>query len=368
MKEKYTLSKEELDFIRFMSDSVGPDVSLKKRLNSCIAKLSKTPQLSDEGEEIKLFHSPKTTIDLFSQFSRNDNLKWFTHKWDRPEEPFDINYYIAKQPANFRFINEYFYGDKAGVPQHILNHLKNFINLKEKGFFIFDQYGKRIPYLWIDTLDWCKENPGRWPGDMPTDDGRIFETWIKAFKKTIEFRTDVDFDQKFGTQIKKFIKSLISPEVADITFSENFLKIGRNIGFYCYVNGLFQGLSKIFKWIENYKALSNRVSVDLEKDEDGYKLIILHSHSYFSCEDNKLNGLGGDLKELRERLFSVCDLIIEADRENQKAIRVVCLDDRTQGKFPSKSGKNQIILNECRLEHLETSPKGVKYILKLYKK
>lgn len=367
-EEKYLLSKEQLEFIRFLSDRVGTDSVLKDRLNNCIATLSKVRQTSDQKENLLLVHSPQKTIDLFYQFSKNDDLKWFTHKWDRPEEDYNIYYYINKQPDNFKLLNEYFYGENAGVPLHIINHLKNFINLTEKGFFIFDQFGKRFPYLWIDTIKWCQEHPGKWPGNMPTDDGRIFETWIKNFKQTIEFRRDVDFDQKFGVQIKKFIKSLISQEVAKVTYTEDFLKIGRNIGFYCYVNGLFQGLSKIFNWIEDYKALSNKVTIDLEQAEDGYNLVIHHLNSFFSCEDNKLNGLGGDLKELRERLFSVCDLIIEANRENQSPIRVVCLDNETQGSFSVRSGKNQITLSPCRFEPLETSPNGVKYILKLYKK
>lgn len=361
-KEEYLLSKDQLDFIRFMSDNTGSDFMLKDRVNKCISKLQ---QKNKPNGKIQLVHSPQKTIDLFSLFSRNDDFKWFTHKWDRPDADFDINWYIENQSRNFKFLDDYTFGKDAGIPLAILNHLKNFINLEEK-YKIYDQTGKLIPFTWFDTLQWCKGHPGKWPGHMPTDDGRLFETWIKIFKRTIEFRTDVEFDKKFGVQTKKFIKNRISPEVADITFTETFLKTGRSIGFYCYVNGLYEGLTKILDWIEAYKALSNKVTVDLGKEDDSYRLVIMHSDSYFSCDEIKLNGMRGDLKELRGRLFSVCDLSIEADRENDKPIRVCCLDKDTRGIFSLKSGGRQFNLTPCRLEELDYSPGGVKYILKLY--
>ena len=86
---------------------------------------------------------------------------------------------------------------------------------------------------------------------------------------------------------------------------------------------------------------------------------MLHKGSYFSGNVEKLKGLSGNFKKIRELLFSVCDFSMSGEK-NGKAIEIIALDNETQ-----MYGKN--IISETKIVECNNSVEGVLYSLKLYR-
>jgi hypothetical protein len=346
--------------VKNQSADKQPELESNQNENSSTAKQS-----------CERIHCPQKMIEFLSKFSRDDRFKWFTHKSD---SPLDLCAKRDAQVDNFKYLDRYCYGERASIRESLLRHVKNFINLR-KDYILRDQNSEEIKVKWFDMVEMSRksENERLWPGEL-IKDGTRFETYINRFKRTIEFRTDCDRKDKFRYQIKNLFKANLTNEI-EVVYTDSFEELSNNVNVYCFVNTLFKGLSQICKWIESYKALGNRVIVDLKQETDFYRFSILHEGSYFSCSDNKLDGLGGDLKMVRVELFSICDFEMIGDFRmagisGNNVKRVVCLDDETRLKEINgcKEGEGIITFTKCKIEDVEGQVGGVKYMLKLYRR
>ena len=306
------------------------------------------------------FHNPNGVISFLSLFSLDDSLKWFTHKWDKLDEPFLISSMIENAQFNYNKLRVFCFDDNnKGIPASLFYHVWNFISLRnDKSSIITDQFGEQIYTRWADVVEWCKANSGIWPGAFITSQGQSFESEINRFKRTIEFRTDVETNQKFGFQIKRLIRNSINGAVK-VEFSTNFDSIGRDAKFYCNVKALHSGIAKLCNWVASYKTKGDTLFVDLKNEDGFYILSLLHKGSSMSGSRNKINGLSGDFKSIREILFSTCDFAITG-KFNESPIMITALDKTTQSIGGAIATPTTIeIMTEEELE-------GVCYILKLY--
>ena len=327
-------------------------------LNLSSAKSINNDKSSQKDQTIR-FHNPHGVISFLSLFSVNDSLKWFTHKWDKTDEPFSIMPMIENAQYNYNKLSEFCFSDSnKGIPASLFYHVWNFINLRnDKSSIITDQFGEQIRTRWADVVEWCKDNPGMWPGAFITPQGQSFEGEINRFKRTIEFRTDVEPSQKFGFQIKRLIKNSINGAVK-VEFSTNFDSFGRDAKFYCAVKALHSGIAKLCDWVASYKTKGDTLVVDLKREEGFYILTLLHKGSSMSGSRNKIDGLSGDFKSIREILFSPCDFAITG-KFNESPVMITALDKTTQ----SIGGT---IVTPTTIETMTEESEGVCYILKLY--
>lgn len=315
---------------------------------------------STQKDQTIRFHNPNGVISFLRLFSVDDSLKWFTHKWDKPDEPFSITPMIENAQLNYNKLRVFCFDDNnKGIPASLFYHVWNFINLRnDKSSIIKDQFGEQIHTRWVDVVEWCKANPGMWPEAFITPQGQSFESEINRFKRTIEFRTDVETSQKFGFQIKRLIKNSINGAVK-VEFSSDFDSIGRNASFYCDVKALHSGIAKLCNWVASYKTKGDTLIVDLKNEESFYILTLLHKGSSMSGSMNKIDGLSGDFKSIREILFSTCDFAITG-KFNESPIMITALDKTTQ----SIGGD---IKTPTTIESMTGGLEGVCYILKLYR-
>lgn len=305
-------------------------------------------------------HNPEGVKAFLSLFSKDDTLKWYTHKWDK-QEPFLIEDFINNSYFNQKKIRRFCFGENNyGVPSPLYYHIWNFINLKSNdktNISSKDQFGNEFKTKWVDVKEWCESNPGLWPGDYITPQGVSFESEINRFKRTIEFRTDVEPGQKFGFQIKSLIRKSINGAVK-LDFSERFDQLGRGLKFYCNVNAVHIGISKLCDWVASYKAVGDTLSVDLNVLENNLILTLLHKGSVMSGPDNKIDGLSGDFKTIREILFSTCDFEMSGEF-NGKNVKITALDKESQ----TKGG---LIITPTAITSNPTKANGVCYTLKFY--
>ena len=367
--------KELQEFIYFMTRNKGLTRRQLLRRDSLLARdfasineergLDEKPIISTP--KVKLphkdnttrFHNPQGVISFLRLFSVDDRLKWYTHIWDKPGEPFSIKSMTDNARLDYDKLSKFCFGDdNKGVPPQLFYHVWNFINTKDNSSIITDQYGDQINTKWADVVEWCVANPGIWPGTYITKQGLTFESEINRFKRTIEFRTDVETNQKFGFQIKKLIKGAINGAVK-VEFTENFESLGRDVIFYCNVKALYDGIAKLCSWVASYKTKGDTLVVDMVNDNDYYVLTLLHKGSSMSGPDNKIDGMSGDFKTIREILFSTCDFAISGNF-NDSDVVVNALDKTTE----SIGGTIQTPTTK---KPMTEKPEGVCYILKLYR-
>lgn len=367
MNKTIILTEEQLDFISFMSIQTAPSPFLKKRLKSLTGKLPLIVKSSlDNGKEkqgkIQAHHSPMAMIEFLSLFSRDDEFKWYTHKWD--QEELSLDHLIKKQDIAKQRLLKMVYESEHPVNDRTFYQVWNFINFlpkPENTYPWHDNSGKAYRIGWHSIVDIHQQNPETAIENLMLPNGHLFIDYIRLFKCSIEFRTDLGMDGRFNRFVKNSMKRFINGAV-NISYSENLGKIGKDINIYCDITGVYEGLSIICDWIVKYKVNGSTVRVNLISKEDGYELKILHEGSYFS-NLKKLKTPSGDLEKLRNRLFSVCDLTMSGDHildgKQRESVSVHVLEDTT-----TKIEEN---LSPCRLEYIDRQVGGVEYTLKFYK-
>ena len=366
MSKSYNLTEEQLDFISFMKIGVASRAELKERLDSCLADVANDEKKKSPVSDITLYHSPQTMIKFLSLFSRDDRFKWYTHKWDM-SIPFDIGEMIARQTMDKTVLCDMVYPKVSGsvVNERTYNQVLNFINFSNSGPNIYSWKNTKfenIRYGWHSIVDLSKDNP-----DIPVDnlilsDGHQFKDYIRMFKAVIEFRTDLNDDDRFSELVWNNISSGL-PKDFDIEFDPKFDEIGYDLNVYCDVIGVLSALNIICTWMTKHKARSSKVKVDLISKNEFFILEVFHIGSYFGNIE-KLRNPSGDFEELRKRLFSVCDFSLEGDYmkdgKNNGSLIVNALDENTQIRVNS--------LSPCSVNISDVKIGGVKYQLKIYKR
>lgn len=315
---------------------------------------------TDKGGKAKIqFHSPKKMIEFLSLFSRDDRFKWFTHKWDM-RESFKIDDFICELKKNKNILQDMAYADGAVVNEKTYNHVWNFINFDNFEYTWKSTDFDNIPYGWHSIVKLSRKNPEKPVEHLLLDNGHQFKDYIRMFKSTIEFRTDLDDDDRFSELIWKNIRTGL-PNDFKIEFSDEFNEIGYDLNLYCDVIAIISAIKQICNWIVQFKSRSSDVSIDLKKEKSHYVLSIFHKNSYFT-NISKLEDPSGDLKTLRDGLFSVCDFIMTGDLKNEgndrNTVTVEVLDAETE--------KRGGLMSQCKVKYLKEKNGGVKYEFKIY--
>ena len=367
MSKSYNLTEEQLNFISFMKGNFASSPNLRSRLEVCLNRHSDNKQLKESEDfdsQIMVHHSPKKMIEFLSLFSRDDNFKWYTHKWDM-SVPFDMDSLKSRQIENKNVLNQMVYPKKNGqaINEATYNQVWNFINFKSTGKFSWKNNKlENIRCGWYSIVDLHQKNTDIPIENLKLPDGHQFKDYIRMFKATIEFRTDLEENDRFSELIYHYITSIL-PKDFKVTFSESFDEIGYDLNIYCDVIGILSGINIICNWIVRHKAISSEVEIDLTSNDDCYILEIIHCGSHFNNIE-KLKNPSGDFENLRKRLFSVCDFSMIGDffKDGIKhgAIKVMALDKDV--KMVAKK------ITSCEIETSNKEIGGVKYQLKIYKR
>lgn len=364
MSKNTVSSKDRIDFISFMKGIASSRPSLTSRIDSYLENVSIV--VGGETSEIRsrktLHHSPKRMIEFLRLFSIDDHYKWYTHRWD--QSGVSLEHLIKTQSDRRRQLSDFLYNTDNPINNKTYNQVWNFINFNNTGDNIYPWYdneGIVNRTGWHSIIDPHRENLDTPIENLKLEDGSLFGDYIRKFKSSIEFRTDLRMDDRFHKVIRNSIKRYVNGAV-QVEYTSNFRKIGYDVNIYCDVIGVISALKILCDWIVKHKVNGSNVVVDISADNDGYNLTIMHSGSYLNNKE-KLQEPSGDFAKLRDRLFSVCDFTISGDYkelgDNKGSIIVYGLDSET---FMLEN-----LLNDCRIEHKDKLVGGVMYNMKFYK-
>lgn len=364
MSKKRVSSKDRIDFISFMKGFASSRPDLTSRIDLCMDNVSivVSSETSDIKSEKVLHHSPKRMIEFLRLFSIDDHYKWYTHKWD--QSGVSLEHLIKTQSDKRQQLSDFVYNTENPINNKTYNQVWNFINFNNIGDKIYPWYdneGIANRIGWHSVVEPHSRNLDTPIENLKFSDGSLFLDYIRKFKGSIEFRTDLRMDDRFHKVIRNSIKRYVNGAV-QVEYTEEFRMIGYDVNIYCDVAGVTSALKILCDWIVKHKVNGSNVIVDLSADNDGYELKILHSGSYLT-NIGKIQSPSGDFANLRNRLFSVCDFTIFGDYkelgEDKGSIIVYGLNSETimSGDF----------LNDCKIEHKDNHVGGVMYNIKLYK-
>lgn len=354
---KATLSKEQLDFITFMHKGTILRPDLKERLNECENKIY-NPAISKPNSTKQ--HSPKKMIEFLSLFSRDDRFKWFTHRWDLSVE-FRIEELKVQLTANKHVLSQMAYGTGETINLRTYNQVWNFINFDNSRYPWKNNQHENIRYGWHSILEQSLKNPTTPVEYIKLENGHLFKDYIRMFKSTIEFRTDLEEKDRFSELIWNTLRTNL-PKDFNLIFKPQFDKIGYDLNIYCDVTAILDALVLICNWIVKHKTNSTQISIDLTANKNSYELIILHHNSYF-INKSKLINPSGDFAALRNRLFSVCDFKMEGDYKHDGvksgSLTIYALDNTTH--------IIENTISPCHVITSDTTLGGIKYTFTIYK-
>lgn len=364
MSKDIVSAKDRLDFVSFMNETVNSHPELRTRLESLFHKI--TIIIDGKSNSVKsgqiLHHSPLKMIEFLRLFSIDDHFKWYTHKWD--QDGVTLNHLIDTQAERKRILSSYAYQSTEPINEKTYNQVWNFINFNNIGENIYPWYDNEATVVrigWYSIIGLSKQNQNSTIENLKFSDGSLFIDYIRKFKSSIEFRTDLRMDDRFNKVIRNSIKRYINGAV-QVKYTPNFRKIGYDVNIYCDVPGIVFSLKIISDWIVKHKVNGSDVIIDLTSNQDSYELSILHRESYFT-NVKRLKSPSGDFANLRNRLFSVCDFTMRGDLkeagEKNGSITIFGLN--------ADSVKSDNMLNDCRIVYSEVIIGGVMYVFKFYK-
>ncbi len=357
-------NQDEINLINFFTRNKSLTRAQRARFASLVARdivHSDTMGVKKKEEVATYYHSPQKMIEFLSLFSRDDRFKWFTHKWDM-REPFKIEDLIRELKKNKDVLQNMAYADGPVVNQKTYNHVWNFINFGNNDYTWKNTSFDTIKYGWHSIVESSKKSPQTPVENLILDDGHQFKDYIRMFKSTIEFRTDLREEDRFSELVWNNISAAL-PKDLKVEYTSNFNEIGYDLNVYCDVLGILSALQTICNWIVKHKSISSEVCVDLISEDEYYILKVNHKGSYFN-NIQKLENPSGDLEELRKRLFSVCDLSMEGDFNR---------DGRSQGSLlinvlNSNTTMKEKEMTPCEVINSDKNVGGVIYMLKIYKR
>ncbi len=364
MSKNKVSSKDRIDFISFMKRIASSRHDLTSRIDSRMETVSvavdeKTSYVKS-GKEFH--HSPPKMIEFLRLFSVDDHYKWYTHKWD--QSGVTLENLIKAQPDRIRQLSEFLFHSENPINKRTYGQVLSFINFNNTGddnYLWYDNEGIANRTGWHSIVELHKQNIDTPIENLKFSDGSLFLDYIRKFKSSIEFRTDLRMDDRFHKVIRNSIKRYINGAV-QVEYTGNFRKIGYDVNIYCDINRVISALKIICDWIVKHKVNGSNVIVDISANNDGYELTIMHSGSYLT-NIGKMQNPSGDFAKLRNSLFSVCDLTISGDYkelgENKGSIVVYGLDSETTMEDNH--------LSDCKIYHKNELVGGVKYNIKFYK-
>ncbi len=347
---------------------------ISEKKNNYISKSeSSDASQIDKNDEDKV-HNPKNLVAFLGAFTSIDPIKYLTHPWDKPNEPFNYDKFIQKVRKKFIEHLEKFTSDKvveinkankkdkpniylytlfkeSDIPNVTTTKVFNFIFSQKPGWSF-----EHIEINWSspELKEWCNNNPGRYPSDFELPSNKqsygdkrfiFFKDLINKFKHEIEIRTD-----NFQYNLKSIVRDAFKRAGLKGEFKPVFDESLKEVECFIDVAQFKSGLIYILSPIANFTQFPN-VEFKVSFFESYYELYIIHHESYFHLhtDHSKFSGSQGDFGSARKRLFNQCDWSVE-------------------GKFPDGLKKidfltksdNQIRISDSKFDQ------GVKHTLKLY--
>ena len=315
-KVTISLTKDQLDFIRFIAGKVEKSSELSKKMDKCMEPIIVSEDNSNTSKEtladIRKKHNPGITAEFLSLFGAPSGLKFLTHDFD-PDSNMTMatvikqvrsiissQKYICKLPSSlYALIINFLSGEKW----YDYNNVSHSTNLSSGGL-----------------RNWIDSNSTLHPISSPQ-----YGNEIQDFRKTVRIS-------------KPILPELISSFISNTSGLQNLQIKTENLDkadFYTNVNRLINFIiGKVMKDIAQRNPTAEVIISYQRSSWNEFrlcKILITHIDSEanpFDEVQKKIFPGGGALYELAKNCQGYCDWTIEANFEGEyKRWRILSAQD-----------------------------------------
>ncbi len=269
--------------------------------------------------------NPKDTTTFLTLFKDSKELKFLTHEFkdDKPE----YKTYIESCKREF---------DKAlvdypNVKDTIKRRVEEFAFSTEPKWYIRKPNNEKYypGYGWSENsfIEWYKKTQTK----HPWLDSKWKKKMILPFQNSIEMK-----EGKFFGFVEKCLIDVFGKEIEmfEIEYNEYSLKSAE---FYTDVDVLGEAFRRILRTIKDKAEERFKFELKIEYDKDNQarnkcnKIIkIIHCDSECLKKSNDPDFLKGDLREIRNLLWGLCNYDIEAKFNDGEKRKVIISDDKKE--------------------------------------
>ncbi len=277
--------------------------------------------VTDEGQQLPIFHEPRELVSLLKKFSANDSaLKYTTHSWDagRDANMFsDLSEFLKKAESQYGKFSFQLYSLSKNLHGKI--HAFLFDNEIAKKGWGDKNPKKRIYFGWSspELLEACNNDISLNPEDFILPEKyqiqRAGKT-IQKFKQVIDvFKNEIEVRDENSTLLNLILQK---HDYFLISFSAPLISNLENKTFYTDLQWFGKALDLIFEGIQKYPQHPVVEYSVTEVNNDKLVLSILHRNSFkngMSIHHDKLNLKRGDFSTIKDKLMNLCDWSIESE-------------------------------------------------------
>lgn len=303
-KSEMLLTKDQLNFIRFISSRVAGSSDLSKKLDKCIETIGSSTITRNSSkkslDDIRKKHNPGITAEFLSLFGSPNGLKFLTHDFD-PDSDMSMTIVVNQAHA---IISSPKYNYK--LPKSLYALIINFLS-GEKPWYDHNNTPHTVNLESGKLKIWIDSNPTLHPITSPQ-----YGQDIQDFRNTVRISKP-----NLTSLIKSFIRKTTSLQNLQIKTEKL-----DTADFYTNVNRLINFI--IGKVLLDIAQRNPNADVLISYDRSSWneyrlcKIIITHVGSEANPFDdvrNKCMTGGGALFELAQICQGYCDWTIEANFE-----------------------------------------------------
>lgn len=306
IKANISLTKEQLDFIRFIASKVEKSSELSKKMDKCMESIVVSEVNSnaskDTLKDIRGKHTPGLTAEFLSLFGVPSGLKFLTHDFDPDSNMTMVT--VIKQVRSIMSSQKYNFKLPSSLYALIINFLSG-----EKMWYDYNNVPHDTNLNSGGLKTWIDSNSTLHPISSPQ-----YCNEIQDFRKTVRV-------------FKPVLPELISSFISKTTNLQNLqIKTEKldKADFYTNVNRLINFIiGKVLKDIAQRNSAAEVVISYQRSSWNEYrlcKILITHMDSEANPFDDvkrKLLSGGGALYELAKNCQGYCDWTIEANFEGE---------------------------------------------------
>lgn len=260
-------------------------------------------------EKINLsLHNPIAITELLAKFRTGYGLKYLTHRFDVPNQEFEIDKIRDNSKKEFLELLK----DNLFIKQSLYARIIKFaFGEGESNYWFFN--GKSYSLNWTskEISDWTKQNPGK----HPLENSKFENELINPFKDSIEIKSSSSIT------LRELVFQKLAKVLGDdfILFKDNFELINlEKANFFTDVDALLKGIETIIATIKQRKHLSNKIKIEFSRKGRIRQLKIIHVGAKSDKRLLKSDLFGGDFSSIEKNLYQLCDWSIIADSSSDE--------------------------------------------------
>ncbi len=317
--QKRTDERTRDRLIKLIGDEVGRSGISREEVERIVEeKLKQGLAESETNETSKKFeidltrHKPINLVHFIDKFRDSEGIKFLTHSYEKQS--------VFERAEILKTAEQEYSHFKNQLPRRLDQRFiaYAFGKGKYKGKWYFNNQPFDLNWTSNQVVEWCKNNPGMHPIEKFGNEMiKPFQLSYKIENGLLAVYINEKLAKQLGEEYGNFDIQVIDCEKA--TFKTD-------------VDSLLAAFNSLFASIKQRKDKSNKIKIIFRRKGRKRFLSIIHIDSFSdkSFEEDEKDILSGDLTQVKQNLYNICDWSIIAKNPSNKYNKLNILYDINQ--------------------------------------